>query len=53
MRKKARHTIEVMPARKYYGPHATGHVLLVDWQVVMHAPLAEIRKSGLRPKNTA
>ena len=38
--------VEVISARKYYGPHATGYVLLVNGQVHLHGPLRELKQSS-------
>lgn len=43
---------EVVPASKYYGSHATGHVLLVNGYPHLHAPLKELKQSRYYPAPT-
>lgn len=35
--------IQILPARKYYGRHAAGHVVLCDNYPVFHGPMIEAR----------
>jgi hypothetical protein len=41
---KKNHVFERISARKYYGSHATGSVLLVNGQVHTHAKTPEVRR---------
>ena len=42
--KKGKSVIELVPAKKYYGKHATGSVVLVNGQPEYHHKTSEARR---------